>query len=68
MTTIFILVIHLSHPGHVIFFARSQWKHLRASTEEESMANTTGNPGPNIFSTIEPSSPWSLFFSVRSFY
>ena len=52
---------HLSQPGHVMFFARSQWKHLRASTEVERMeADTTSEKNPNIVHW------WCLFSLVTS--
>ena len=64
---IFIHPAHLSHPGQVMFLARSQWKHLRASTEVEERieANTTvTETSPNIFSTGGDSSPCSLTQSL----
>ena len=68
-TIIFTHPVHLSHPGQVMFLARSQWKHLRASTEvEERMeANTTvTETSPNIFSTSGDSSPCSLLRVLSS--
>ena len=61
-----IIFSHLSHPGHVMFFARSQWKHLRASTEVEKMeADTTSETNPNILMLLRRKAQCT---SVMSWY
>ena len=61
-----IIFSHLSHPGHVMFFSRSQWKHLRASTEVEKMeADTTSETNPNILMLLRRKAQCT---SVMSWY